>query len=219
MISASWSRGARFSRALRRRWGIPLLFAALVSVCACSEHLPEYADPRDLLSGSLSVQYVMAEHNEILVTVMVRNLYDETLQDTAVFAGTCEIVLKRDPSRRKTLALSSANLQWGDYNSATRILTLDPGETVILAARWDFVCDDSTDLRTSVFRYIEDPTCPLRHIALTEELDVTLSVTVFKQTPALEVGPVSLSFCHIDTAVPLQLCRPLNGDNSCSVLP
>ena len=217
MPSAMSSLGAR--GVLRRRRGIALPFVALVAVCACTEHLPQYVDPQDLLSGTLSVQYVMAERNEIVVTVMVRNLYDETLQDTAVFAGTCDIVLKRDPSRRKTLSLSSANLQWGDYNSTTRILTLDPGENVIVAARWDFVCDDSTDLRTSVFRYIDDPTCPFRHIALTEQLDVTLSLTIFKQTPAIELEPVVLSFCHIDAAVPLQLCRQLNGDNSCSVLP
>jgi len=219
MALASWSWGARGCGALSGRWGSPLVVAALAAVCACSEHLPEYADPHDLLSGSLAVQYVMAERNEIVVSVMVRNLYDETLQDTAVFSGTCDITFRRDPSKHKTLAITSANLQWGDYNSTTRILTLDPGETMIMAARWDFVCDDSTDLRTSAFRYIVDPTCRFRHVALSEELDVTLSVTVFKQTAPLELGPMSVSFCHIDTAVPLQLCAPINGDNSCSVLP
>ena len=199
-------------------WGSLLPILVLLTVCACSEHLPAYDDPSDLFSGTMDVQYVMAEHNEVLVTLMVRNLYDETLQDTADFAGTCEITLVRNPSLRKTFALSSANLQWGDYNGRTRILTIDPGENVILAAHWNFICDDSTDLRTSVFRYIEDPTCRYRHVAQTEELEVRVSLTIFKQMPAIELGPTVLSFCHIDTAVPLQLCAPLNGDNSCSVL-
>lgn len=191
---------------------------AIFTVCACSEHLPPYDDPSDLLSGTMEVQYVMAERNEIVVSLMVRNLYDETLQDTAIFAGTCEITLVRNPSLRKTVVLSSANLQWGDYHSSTRILTIDPGENVIMAAHWDFICDDSTDLRASVFRYIEDPTCRYRHVAQTEELVVRASLQLFSQMPPVELGPTVLSFCHIDTAVPLQLCAPLNGDNSCSVL-
>ena len=218
MPGATQAEGERPWGVVSPGWGRFLPFLALLTVCACSEHLPAYDDPSDLFSGTLEVRYVMAEHNEVLVTLMVRNRYDETLQDTAEFAGTCELTLLRNPSLRKTIALSSALLQWGDYDSRTRILTVDPGESIILAAHWDFICDDSTDLRTSVFRYIEDPTCRFRHVAQQEELEVRVSLTIFKQMPAMELGPVVLSFCHIDTAVPLQLCAPLNGDNSCTVL-
>lgn len=214
----------RLSTARRRAlfaapWAYVLPMLAVSGLGGCSEHLPAYSDPNDLLAGTLYVQYVTAEHNQVLVTVMVVNKYDETLQDTASLSGTCEITLKRQPNLHKTITLSSKDLQWGDYDSTTHLLTMDRGDHLTMALGWDFVCDDSTDLRTSVFRYVEDPSCPLRHIAQVEELDVRLSLKIFAQTPTIELGPTTLSFCHLDTIVPLQLCAPLNGDNSCTALP
>jgi len=178
---------------------LSLVVAMAVSM-SCDESLPPYQDPRNVLQGTPRGKYVLTvSENSLHVSFTIKNVYEETFQAQAILNGTLVITAKRDPTIQKTFQLTESNVTYAaNYNRATGVLTIDPQDTVVLSATWDFIDNVGEDLRLMFFRYAPDPSCLGRHIAQEETFLIQGSMKVFEKLPDVSGGPSEYTFCHVD---------------------
>jgi hypothetical protein len=105
------------------------------------------------------------------------------------------------------------------YNTSTKVLRFDPGDSLIFRIRWDFVDDSGDSLKNTVFRYNADPNCPVRCIADEEVFSLTAGLRLFDEIPAATYGPELFSICHVTTWVDGLSCPPINTAFPCSYFP
>ena len=185
---------------------------------SCSEELPPRNDPSDLFVAGTDITYNYSIfENSMRVELNVTNLYDETLEDTATLAGSLTIQLVRNRSYSKKINFTAANAQFIHYDAGTRVLRIDPKERIVFQQTWDFVDDQGRDLRTEVFRYVKDTTCPLqtRKIALPEFFVVQGTFKVFGRVTEVEIKPASFEFCHVNIWVLPRDCPPISPGTAC----
>lgn len=193
------------------------VFLLLVGLSlSCKEPLPSYQDPTQVFSGTLRPVYQYSgTQNSLNAQLVVVNDYDETFEGRTLFEGTIEIVLARKPDLKKTFFLSSSNLIQGKYNPGSRVLTLDPGDSVRVGVAWNFVDDRGTDLRQQEFFYRTDPTCTLRRIAAEEVFTLTGRLKLFDRTEEIKFGPVTYALCHVNVWVDPRLCTSITPEEAC----
>lgn len=201
---------------------LPGMALCCLLLLSCVESLPPLIEPDNLLEGSLVPSYTYGEDNMLTVQFLVTNEFDETLEGTASFSGEIEIMLERLPQYKRTIALSPSNIfQARDYDPTTRMLRMDAGESIWLQVKWNFVDDDGRDLRTGIFQYVPDPTCPQtggRRIAMSERFVIRGRLLLFDRTGDVRVGPVVFSFCHIDSWVLPRDCPPISPSLACDLI-
>ena len=190
----------------------------VIPLLSCSEHLPSYSDPSQILKGTFDCRYILsATENAVHLNLVVTNSFDETLQGEAVLKGSGMITLKRNAALRRSFSLSSVNLVHGRYDNTTGILTLDPGESVTLRFVWNFAVDTGGDLTGSQFVYYPDSTCPQRLIAYEETFLLEGHVQVFDRIPTIDFRPIEFSMCHVKTYVPPgATCLSFDTSKPCS---
>jgi hypothetical protein len=216
-------RGALFLKDfLRKRYVIylaPSLLALLLSSGSCDESLPPYNEPQRLFAASIEGAYALTiKDNSMKLYVTVKNIFDETLQGRSVIQGAIEIASARDPSIKKTFSITAANIMSArGYNRAAGLLTIDAGESVRLGTSWDLVDDNGRDLRTSFFRYVSDPSCNARCLALTEDFVLTGNILLLDRTGPALFGPTVYSFCHVSQWIEPKMCPPILTDEPCVV--
>ncbi len=184
----------------------------------CNEHLPPYWDPRGVFQGSIEGTYVLTlSDNSVKIYLHARNQYDETLEGVATLEGEVEIYLARNPTKRKTFVLTSANLfTSSNYNPQTRNLRVEPGETLVFGVSWDLVDETGVDLRSQTFQYWEDPECTFRCIAEEERFVIRGSVQIFEKTGVAEASPTSFLLCHVNQYIEPRFCPPIDASVPCS---
>src|SRR5258706_10078774 len=124
---------------------------------ACHETLPPRVDPKNVFQGTMDARYVLRTHeNNVEACIAIRNVFDETLQSTALLRGHLRITLKSDTSFHTTVALSTRMLTLANYDSIRNVLTVDPGAPIHLRYVWDFIDDSGRDVRRDVFVYADD---------------------------------------------------------------
>ncbi len=199
-----------------------LILAALgITGISCSESLPPYRSPEDIFEGKIWGKYVLTQNeNCIKVYAAVRNLYDETVQSTAVLQGRIEIIWSKDMNIRKTVIINASNLVYArNYNRTTGVLTLDPGDSLCLEYSWDLVADNGVNLISSsseFFIYLPDTTCKSgRMIAREQTFMLRGELTVFSQVASVWFGLTTFTFCRVDRWVPVTGCPWINPDYSC----
>lgn len=166
----------------------------------CDESLPVYEEPAKVFVMELNVLYDLEHYGDrLIVYILVRNVFDETLQGTAAIRGTVEIISVRDTTVKKTFQLSSERvIQAKGYDRRTGILTIDPQDTVRLGVSWDFIDDSGRDLRGDFFQYYDDLTCyTLRRLAYTEHFVFTGAIKVFDKTTQVQAKPVEFPLCYV----------------------
>lgn len=195
------------------------ILSLLLSVGSCKEPLPNYRDPSDVFDGQIQASYFYSPlTNALFVKMLIKNIFDETLDAPALFTGSLHITLARDPTIVKTFELSSADLIRGKFDSNTGILTIESGETIEFAVSWNFVDDNFNDLGQNVFQYRTDPTCPLiRRIARQESFSIRGTLNVFDQTKEVKAGPVTYSLCYVKTWVDRRTCPSVTAESACAV--
>jgi hypothetical protein len=195
---------------------IPLAGVMALSM-SCDEALPPYQDPRNVLEGIFRAQYILLmDDNSLHVRVVINNAYDETLQGPALMQGTVHITSKSDLSIEKTLQYSAANIvHHTAYNRTTGILTIDPKDSLVFEASWNFIDNAGGDVRQRLFQYVPDPSCGFRSIALEETFVLRGSFKVFERTSEVNVGPTEYSFCHITSWVPAASCPIIYSEPPC----
>lgn len=144
---------------------------------SCNENLPIYTEPKDFLRGTIrhiglpDVQYAHVDVNDIskahisiyspaqIFFIDIVNTFDETIQDQPEISGTMELVCDANSTARVTLTVAQANLSSTHYNTATKLLTLDPGDTLTLRCTWRYKTDDNIwgFQKANVLNEVSDP--------------------------------------------------------------
>lgn len=187
----------------------------LVFQWSCTESLPPREDPAIRFLPSLSATYYLTPRsNGLSVWCWLRNTYDETLQGRLAFDGKVEIIWQTDPSVKKVDRLTPTNLGYArNYNSQTRILTLDPGDSVGITYTWSIMDDSEADLRSRIFELRPDMGCleggvPIRWIADTESFWITGSMMLFEGVGFTTLGFTQTSFCLVSDYISPRQCSP-----------
>jgi len=180
---------------------------------ACDSELPPYNDPSTVFTAKVYGIYSLnVTTNSLSLFVTIKNSFDETLQGKAVFGGQLEIIPLRNPSYRKSFSLSDANLAYArNYNSASTMLTIDPGDSVQFRVSWDFIADNGVDLRAAFFRNFSDATCNGRTIALPEVFSIHSEMKMFDRIPATTATMSEFVFCYVNVFILPNFCTPVLG--------
>jgi len=190
---------------------------------ACEGELPARLDPSDVFDGKSQAFYNLSNlQNDLRILFTVRSTFDETLEAVADFSGTLELTMARNTSIRKTFSLSAAQLVYArSYNTGTRVLTIDPGDSVVFGVNWNFISDAGLDLRLNYFRYTPDPAClaighPLclppgqdRKLANPEIIIIEGQLKTFHKVYMTKAGPAQFLLCQVDRYVPPNCCPPV----------
>jgi len=195
------------------------LFALFISPGSCHEFLPPRADPENVFEGTIEGRYVLSEsENSIEICLRVKNIFDETLQSTALFVCNLHLALNSDTSYHKTVVLGPLYLLSGNYDSVSHVLTIDPGSSILFRYVWNFIDDSGRDLRQTVFQYTADPSCSFRTIARAEAFTLDGELKVFDHTGTVRFGPVYFTFNHVSSYVDPGTCRPVQTDTPCGLI-
>ena len=200
------------------------LFAVLLVAVSltCEEALPPFEDPSNpIRAGVLRTRYVLVvDDNSMEIMLTIRHQYDETLEGVTNLDGSVTITSARLPSIHKTINFNYTSLTAAQrYDSSTKTLRFDPGDTLIFRMRWDFVDDAGDSLRNTFFRYNADPNCKYRCIAEEEILLLTANLRLFDNVPSAAYGPEQVSFCYVTDWVDGRVCTPINTAFPCSYSP
>jgi len=202
----------------RELLAVVLLGFVTAASLSCGEDLPPYKDPSDVFEGQIRGSYTLsAAENAAWIFITIKNHFDETLEAPAVIGGTLRIVPERYPDYRRTVSLSKSHIiSARGYNASTGILRIDAGDSIRLGYPWNFIDDNGRDLRTQVFQYRADTSCPGRRIANQETFVLSAEVKVFDKVPALSISLTNFSVCHVNMWVNPRDCPPIIGDQACS---
>ena len=194
------------SRTMRMCVAAAVFGAAMFA--ACDEQLPPRNDPEALFEASLTTEYILHfDENDVRFTVNVVNVFDETLQDTVDLSGQLQVVLLRDPTIVRTLRLSVDSLiTTAGYNPYTRILTVNPGDTLRMRVRWDLTDDRNVWLPERVFDFYSDTTCPLRYLAKGESFLIRGNLTVFRRAGFVTIPPTGFNLCYVTAFTTIRYC-------------
>lgn len=187
-----------------------ICFGVLVG-SGCDESLPPRDNPDILFKGDISCTYIYSDkENDCRFLIDVTNIYDETIQDTALVQGTIEVSLKRDPQYHKTIHLSLQNfLGPFVYDTLRNLFTIDPEKKATFSATWNFVDDNQVDLTTTIFTYQVDTTCPFRTISQTETFIVKGSIQIVNRGGITSFGPKEFKTFYITPSyIVTKTCTP-----------
>lgn len=190
---------------------------------ACEGEIPARLDPSDVFESKVQAFYNLSMiQNDLRILFTARNKFDETLQAVADFSGTLELIMARNTSIRKTFTLSAVQLVYArSYNAGTRVLTIDPGDSVVFGVNWNFISDAGLDLRLNYFRYTLDPAClaidhPLclpqgqdRKLANPEIVIIEGQLKTFDKVNITKAAPFQFLLCQVDRYVPPNCCPPV----------
>jgi hypothetical protein len=154
----------------------------LVFSISCDESLPPRQDPSNLFRVYLQQFYIYTPlENDVTVNLIAINDFDETLSERVGIDGSIVITSDRDSSVHRTFQLSPTSLIHGNYNPVKGILTIDPGDSVIIQVKWDFTDDSGGNLMANFFRYSVDKTCQQRDVAEQEGFNIFAKTRLYTQ--------------------------------------
>jgi signal peptidase I len=178
---------------------IALTLFLLMLLQACTESLPPRNDPSILFEGYFSSKYSLLWNENVLrIEVALVNIFDETVQAKALMSGTVEVVLVRNTAYRKTIHFDASHLITRKfYNSTTKEVTINPGDTIRFVYVWNFIDDNNVNLPTDVFHYYQDQTCTPRYIAYSESFALTGSFQLIEKLGSVRLIPAVINLCYI----------------------
>jgi hypothetical protein len=200
---------------LSEKTALVTLVALLAGFESCTEALPVYHEPQQVLSGVLKSWYNFTfNQNSLYIRVVIVNRFDETLEGKGPVSVAVEVASARESRYQKTFNFGASDIVHGGYNSTTRILRVDPGDSVVFAAAWNWIDDAGNDLRFQMFQYAPDLSCPGRGIARNETFLLSGSFSLYDKTGVTALAPISVSLCHVEFYD--RGCTDVDASNSCS---
>ncbi|HEY6950936.1 MAG TPA: hypothetical protein VI758_00945 [Bacteroidota bacterium] len=185
------------------------LLALAVCLCSCNESLPPRQDPQNVFGQGARAQYICSDvANNVLIDIALTNNFDETLSDTVHFSGTVVVTSERDPSVHKTFALSLSNLVHGIYDSRSGVLTINPGDSVVIRVIWSLDDDAGASLSSTLFHYHVDPDCAGRLVSSPETFSIVSRTRLFAPLGLTESRTV-FQMSHFSSWVSPKDCHPL----------
>ncbi len=186
---------------------------AVFVLMACEGEIPARLDPSDVFESKVQAFYNLSiTQNDLRILFTARNKFDETLQAVADFNGTLELTMARNTSIRKTFTLSAAQLVYArSYNTGTRVLTIDPGDSVVFGVNWNFISDAGLDLRLVHFIYTPDISCTqyARKFAHPEIIIIEGQLKIFDKVNVTKAGTIQFLLCHVNLFVLPNYCTPI----------
>ncbi len=191
-----------------------LFCIAVFALMACEGEIPARLDPSDVFESKVQAFYNLSIiQNDLRVLFTARNKFDETLQAVADFSGTLELAMARNMSIRKTFTLSATQLVYArSYNAGTRVLTIDPGDSVVFGVNWNFISDAGLDLRLGHFIYTPDTSCLAsfnRRLASPEIIIIDGHLKIFDKVNVTKGGLAQFLLCHVNVFVLPNFCTPI----------
>jgi hypothetical protein len=184
-----------------------VVIVVILAGLSCKEPLPEYSDPRDLLASYFFGAYVITPgENAVRVYMTIVNRFDETFDARALLNGSLVITWGGDPTLKKTVTLSPANLIYArGFNPVTGALRFDPGDSIRIGYSWNLTSDDGRSL-LNVVPMMADPTCPIRQISIHPVMLVFEGNTVVYE----RTGPVTPQIFRFEFTLAYQFVDPRN---------
>ena len=180
---------------------------------ACEEQLPAYEDPRNVFSVTIHADYMYRiGDNSVHFYLTFVNKYDETLADTARMDGSLTVTLARDPSFVRTFTLTPAQLYFArSYDSGTRELRVDPGDSIVFRVRYDFIDDQGRMLLNEGLKMNEDKDCGLRMVSDRELFVVKGGAIIFSRTLRSDSETLGYPICIVNPFISNKVCEDVNG--------
>ncbi len=186
-----------------------LIVIPLVFLLSCDESLPPRRDPSNLFDLTVWPYYnYTPSANDVVIHMNMVNNFDETLSSNAGVEGSFVVTSARDTSIHKTIQVGLANFIHANYNAVRGILTVDPGDSVVLEATWGFTDDSAHDLTNGFFNYRTDPTCQQRLVADPESFSVVGRLKLFKNL-GYAATQTTITFRQYNVFVGPHDCTPL----------
>jgi hypothetical protein len=190
---------AKLSRKMRTiGFNRMLMFGVLgvVQMFSCNEHLPDYHTPTPGLDVKVMVDPVIKSTiGYQRVSLVVTNLFDETLQGVAKIQGVCEFELE-GTGRKKTMKFDKSNLMPASYDPTTDVLTVDAGAAIVLRYIWG-LSDDSLKSMVPAFESLpEDLTCYPTFRGYRVSFEVNGFLTIFENRAQGIVHRQKINFCY-----------------------
>jgi hypothetical protein len=142
---------------MHRTTSLGVLFSAILFISGCKESLPVYTPPENILKAEMKfsvpadIEYIYSKdrkyqyeiENRIILAsavleIWVTNLYEETIQDKALALGYIEIRRPDNPLWYKKISFSRRDIASNGIIDSTGILTLNPGQSMMVLKYWDF---------------------------------------------------------------------------------
>lgn len=200
-----------------------VLIATFLSLSSgpCDETIGPSEEPQRVFQTRIEGYYVLSiSDNSLKIYLIVKNVFDETLQGPAIFKGSIEITSARAPSVRKSFTLTAANvISARGYDRTRSTFTFDSGDSIRVGVSWDFKTDEGRDLRKDFFSYIQDKTCQSRCLAFTEDFILKGNIQLFKQTTLAIAETTPYSLCFVSGYVPPAVCPPIITTEPCNLRP
>ena len=136
-----------------------ILLLSLLEI-SCNDSLPPYVAPTDFLRATIrnisppEVYYSYWDTgNDIAFTnisistapqvfsVEIVSTYEETLQDQLELSGSMVIESVKFPDFTVTIPFTVSSVTGAQYNPTTKLLTLNPGDTLKLKCNWRYRAD------------------------------------------------------------------------------
>ncbi len=137
---------------------IVFIIAVAVTSSGCDESLP----PNDQQPISFSIDRRAgydyypgpSPRNQIKFVFTIKNVYDETIEDTLDLSGNVTVTWLTPTSASgetlhtsKTIQLNKAFITYiKGYNASTGIFTFDPEDSLVIEYNWNFVTDNNINL-------------------------------------------------------------------------
>jgi hypothetical protein len=171
----------------------------------CDESLPQRNDPANVFTATVSAVYIyQIDVNAIGVRLNVVNTFDETLQALLSIDGNVDIEWNRSPEYRVSIPLSKFNLiHSGPIDQYTRVLTLDPGDSLTFYTIWNLATDSNVFI-PSMFDYNVEPTCltpagSLKVSRRKETFNFSGRVKIMERTGYAFIDPSHFDLCYYAT--------------------
>jgi hypothetical protein len=183
-----------------------LVIGALSGILSCDESLPPQESIPTVMSGATGVRFpgqtVVIRDGAPVGTIgsliaMVRNIYDEVLEDTATVDVVLTVALVDHPEVHGTVTLGANDVTtWQFFHQ--NLLTLKVDSTVVLEKQWTHRTDDGTPFwdyvrLTPKFTPAGEPYCasdPVRY-------RVQGRARLFKYAPAVELTPQEIVITYM----------------------
>ena len=213
------------------------LILSLFFFWGCAESLPPRSDPVNLFGISITTEYNIVNNFGMLdVFITLKSNYEETLQDVALLDGTIMIdwtiapELRGNIVPRRTVHIEPSQIVHArKFDNFTRMLTIDPGDSIVLRYRWNFKMDDSTDLYKQL-KYQADKGCVLsaggdgppqyRRYSPNQPFLISAQVKIFGRSATVYSVPFTVVTCVTlpGTNAGPPKCKAIDPDNPCSSL-
>jgi len=171
--------------------------ALVVAGFGCTEILPVYEDPRNVLTVGITAVEQLDDHlappgrQAVRIVLQGENLYDEPFLDSVRIDGTLRITWERQPNRVKTFKLTRKELSDPSLIVNGKML-LVPGQTFSMEVLWNMRSDDGIYLPALMnYAYLTKRVCaPNIACADPETFIVETSLNVYDRLGVLK-APVS----------------------------